>query len=446
MMSIKLKLSYTQIITLVFLVLIIFGGLLLCLPVSAKNGEWTPFINAIFTSTASLCVTGLVVYDTWTHWSLFGQVLILLLIQTGGIGIMTILTIFSVFLKRKIGLHERQLLAQSTGLMSLSGIIRLIIRIVTIIFTIELIGAIILSLRFCPQMGFVKGLWNGVFHSVSAFCNAGIDLMGKYGKFSSLTTYAGDTTVCLTIALLIVLGGIGFVVLDDIIIHKFKFKNYTLNSKIALSVSGILILVGWLLFYVFETNGVLKNLPTSEKIIAALFQSITPRTAGFDTVHFTNLAEASVLLSLVLMFIGGSSGSTAGGIKTSTLAILFLSTLNSFRKTRSMIAFRRKLDDKTAKRAAAIVSIYMIAIISATLILCATEPFSMKEALFESVSAISTVGLTLGITTSLSIVGKIVIMILIFAGRVGWITLLLALAKKRIDPPIDRPMEKILIG
>ncbi|MDR2145727.1 MAG: TrkH family potassium uptake protein [Tannerella sp.] len=441
-----MKFTYTQVIVACFFALIFLGGFLLCLPVASKTGEWTVFIDAVFTAASALCVTGLIVFDTWTHWSLFGQVVILLLIQTGGIGFMTVITIFSIYLKRTIGLHERQLLTQSTGLLQLGGVVRLIKKIVKIVIAFELIGAVILAVRFCPQMGFGTGLWNAVFHSISAFCNAGFDLMGKYGAFSSLTGYVNDFTVSLTIAALIVAGGIGFAVLDDMLFFRWRFHKYALNSKIALSVTGMLIVGGCLLFYLFEYNGLMKEFTVGEKIVASLFQSVSPRTAGFNSIDLAGLTEASVLLTIVLMIIGGSSGSTAGGIKTSTLAILIFNAFNSIRKTHSMVAFKRRLDDKTAKRAAAIVTIYLFAILAASIILCAVEECTMKEALFETASALGTVGLTLGITASLGVTGKIVLITLMFAGRVGWITLLLALARKRFDPPMERPAEKILIG
>ncbi len=348
--------------------------------------------------------------------------------------------------QRKIGLYERQLLAQSTEIMQLGGLVRLIKRIVATVLIIEAVGMIMLAVRFCPQMGFTAGLWNAIFHSVSAFCNAGFDLMGRFGEFSSLTTYATDVTVITTVMLLTFTGGLGFIVLDDIIIRKFQFRKYSLHSKIALSVTGILILSGWILYYLFESNGIFNGFTTGEKIIVSLFQSVATKTAGFNIIDTTQLTEAGILLTILLMFIGGSPGSTAGGIKTTTLAILVLNAFNSFRKTHSMVAFKRKLNDKTIKRAAAVVTIYMSVFVTAALILCAVEPFTLKDALFESVSALGSVGLSVGTIPSLSITGKVVIVVLMFAGRIGWVTLLIALAKKRIDPQVERPVEKILIG
>jgi trk system potassium uptake protein TrkH len=441
-----LKPTYTQTITLTFSALILFGGFLLCLPVASRSGEWTPALDALFTATSAACVTGLVLYDTYTHWSVFGQIVILFLFQIGGIGFMTIITMFSIFLKRKIGLFERQVLVQSAGLLKLGGVVRLIKRVITLSLCIEAAGAVFLALRFCPQMGIICGIYNAVFHSVSAFCNAGFDLLGRYRPFSSLSHFVNDFAVNITLIFLIVTGGIGFVVLDDIRIHKFKFEKYSLHSKITLSVTGILILLGLILFYIFEYNGLFAGFSAAEKLLASLFLSVTSRTSGFNAVDTSKLREASVILAMAFMFIGGGSGSTAGGIKISTLAIIVLSAVNSTRRVNKMLIFKRKLSDKTVKYASSIVTIYLFAIITASIIICSVEPLSLREVLFESVSALGTTGLSLGITPILGNTAKTVIIFLMFAGRIGWITLLLAFARKHIDPPFERPGEKILIG
>jgi trk system potassium uptake protein TrkH len=440
------RFSYTRIITAGFAALILCGGVLLSLPISSRTGEWTNLLDAIFTATSTTCVTGLIIYDTYTHWSVFGQLVLLTLIQIGGIGFMTIITMFSLFFKRKIGLHERQLLVQATGMMELGGAVRLIKRIVKMSLAIEAIGVVLLAIRFCPQMGFKTGLYNAVFHSVSAFCNAGFDLMGKYGAFSSLTGYSGDVVVCMTIAALIAIGGIGFVVWNDVWTHRLHFRQYGLHAKIVLVVTGILIAGGAVLFFLFEYDGAFAGMDLVERINSAIFQSVSPRTAGFNSVDLTGLTEASIFLTIILMFIGGSSGSTAGGIKTTSLFILVVNAQNTARKTHSMVAFKRRLGDDTIKRAGAIVTIYAFAVAAATLILCTMEPVSFRDALFETVSAIGTVGLTLGITPTFGATAKIVIIILMFAGRVGWITFLLSLSGKHNDPPVERPVEKIMVG
>ena len=419
---------------------------MLCLPIASRSGVRTPPLDALFTSTSAACVTGLVLYDTFTHWSLFGQIVILSLFQIGGIGFMTVITMFSIFLKRKIGLYERQVLVQSTGLLKLGGVVQLIKRIVLLSLCIELVGSALLALRFCPLMGVKTGVYNAVFHSISAFCNSGFDLMGKYGQFSSLGYFVKDFPVTITLVFLIITGGIGFVVLDDICIYKFRFEKYSLHTKITLTVTGILILLGLILFYVFESNGLLAGFTVPQKLLAALFQSVTARTSGFYAIDTAGLKEASVILAMVFMFIGGGSGSTAGGIKTSTLAILVLSAVNSTRKMNKMLIFKRNLSDKTVKYASSIVTIYLFAVITSAIIICSFEPFSLREALFESVSALGTAGLSLGITPVLGSAAKTVVILLMFSGRLGWITLLLAFAKKHIDPAFDRPGEKILIG
>lgn len=444
--NINLKLTYTQTIALGFVVLIFIGALILCLPISSRSGEWTSLLDTLFTATSATCVTGLVLYDTYMQWSIVGQLVILFLIQLGGIGFMTVITMFSIFMKRRIGLHERQLLVQSAGTLKLSGVVRLIKRIVKGCFCLELLGAALLATRFCPQMGFWRGIYNAIFHSISAFCNAGFDIMGKYGEYSSLTSYVGDPIVNMTIIMLIVIGGIGFVVWDDIIKHRWRFCEYTLHSKIVLTVTSLLIGSGWILFYIFETRGVLSTLSGPDKLIAALFHSITPRTAGFNTIDMAGLSEPGSFLTIIFMFIGGSSGSTAGGIKTTTLAVLFLSAFASSRKIRHVRVYKRRIEDNLIREASAFVTVYLATVIAATMLLCALEPFSLKQILFEVVSAIGTVGLTLGITPSLGAVSKVVIIFLMFIGRVGWLTLAFALAGKHFDPPLERVPEKILIG
>jgi trk system potassium uptake protein TrkH len=441
-----LKLSYTQVITFTYCALILFGGILLCLPAASRAGEWTPPLDAFFTSTSAACVTGLVLYDTYSHWSVFGQIVILLLFQIGGIGFMTVITMFSIFLKRKIGLYERQVLVQSTGLLKLGGVVSLIKNIVLLSLCVEFIGAVLLALRFCPLMGVKSGIYNAVFHSVSAFCNSGFELMGKYGQFSLLNGFVKDYTTGLTLVFLVVMGGIGFVVLDDIRLHKFKHENYSLHTKITLTVTGILILSGFILINIFEADGILAGFTVKEKIIVSLFHSVNSRTSGFNAVDTSKLKETSVILAMAFMFIGGSSGSTAGGIKTSTLAILVFSMVTSTKRVNKMQIFKRQLSDKTVKYASSIVMIYLFAVVTGAIVICFFEPFSLREALFESVSALGTAGLSLGITPMLGSAAKTVIIILMFSGRLGWITLLLAFAKKHIDPPFERPDEKILIG
>lgn len=433
----SIKLTYTQIIALGFFTLILIGGFLLSMPFSSKTGEATPFVDAIFTATTSTCVTGLVLYDTYTHWSIIGQIIIICLVQIGGIGFMSIVTLLSMFLNRKIGLKERRLLMESANTLTIGGVVALMKKILIGTFIFESIGAILLSIRFIPEMGFARGLYNGIFHSVSAFCNAGIDIMGKYGPFSSFTRYSADIVVNLTIAALIIIGGIGFIVWNDISINGFQFKKYKLHSKIVLMTTLILVLGGTLMFYLLEREHAFSGMNTRETIVASLFQSVTPRTAGFNTIDINKLSEGGSLLTIVLMFIGGNPGSTAGGIKTTTVVVLILGVIASARDTNDLNIFKRRLEDHSHRKASSIFIIYITAVLISTIIICATQPFTLKQVLFEVVSAIGTVGLTTGITPFLNTLAKLIIILLMYGGRVGGLSLALVLAEKRENIPIQ---------
>ena len=445
--KLKLKLSYTQIIALGFFLTILVGGILLTLPISSRSGEFTPFLNSIFTATSATCVTGLIVFDTYTHWSIFGQIVIICLIQIGGIGFMTIITMFSIFLKRQIGLHERRLLMQSAGSMQLSGVVKLILRIVKGTILFEGLGAILLSIRFIPEMGFKVGIYNAVFHAISAFCNAGFDLMGRFKQFSSLTKYSDDIIVNITIMSLIVIGGIGFLVWSDIIKNKWHVRRYELHSKIVISASAILIFGAAVLFFLFETkNGVLVHSSMKESILASLFQAVTPRTAGFNTVDWASITQGTSIFTIVLMLIGGSPGSTAGGMKTTTLVVLVMSAVASSRHKNSITIFKRRLDSDTVKQASAVFTLYFVGFLIGSLILCYFENLPAISIMFEVSSAIGTVGSSMGITTTLCAASKCVIIALMYAGRVGALTLMLTLAAKKKCAPVERPAEKILVG
>jgi trk system potassium uptake protein TrkH len=440
------RLTSTQIIALFFVAVIAIGTLLLCLPIASKSREWTPLLDSAFTATSATCVTGLIVRDTFTHWSLFGQLVILTMIQIGGLGVMTIIMTFSVFAKKKISLYERKLLMQSAGTIRASEIIRLLRQITKVTLICEGAGAVILATRFCPELGIVKGLYYSVFHAVSAFCNAGFDLMGRYGQFSSLTPFYSDITVNITVCALIICGGIGFIVWQDIVTHGIKFKKYSLHSKIALTTSATLILSGWLIFFLVERNSSLSNLTTGEKILAAFFQSVTSRTAGFNTVPLNRLSGAGVVLMSVLMMIGGSPGSTAGGIKTTTVAVMFFELIAAAKGDKDTVIFKRRLEDDTVKRAGAIISAYTAAVIIALIAISSAENLPLSDVLFEVASAVGTVGLTVGITPSLSSFSHIILMLLMFAGRIGGLTIIVAFAERREHAKLTRPTEKILIG
>ncbi|MBP3412063.1 MAG: Trk family potassium uptake protein [Oscillospiraceae bacterium] len=441
----KIRMSPTRLIAFGFLMVILVGALLLMLPVSSK-GEPVSFLDALFTATSATCVTGLVVLDTFTSWTGFGQVVILLLIQIGGLGLMTVITLFSFALGKRLGLYNRIVLMQSAGNMTLSGIGSLIRRIIPFTFVIEALGAALLAIRFIPEFGFGKGLWFSAFHSVSAFCNAGFDLMGGRAPFSSMTHYVADPLVTLTLSALIIIGGLGFLVWRDIRNQGFHFSKYQLHTKLVLVSSAALLFGGWLLFLIFEWNAAMEGLTVPQKLLAAFFQSVTPRTAGFNTLDLNKLSESGNLLTNVLMLIGGSPGSTAGGMKTTTVAVLLLCTWTSARGRRRDHAFCYSLDRDMLRQAASIVMIYLTMAIVAILLLCAMEPITIKQAMFEVNSAIGTVGCTLGITPQLGVASQILVILLMYVGRLGGLTFTLIFARQRPEPPIDRPTGKLLIG
>ena len=440
-------LSYPQMIASGFFFVITIGTLLLWLPIASRNNISAGFINALFTATSATCVTGLVVFDTYTQWSFFGQLVILLLIQVGGLGFMTIITMFSFLLKRKIGLKERGLLRESMNTMYIGGIVRLIKKILLGTLLFETIGAIVLSIRFVPRMGLVTGIYNGIFHSVSAFCNAGFDLMGKYEKYSSLTLFSDDVVVCLTIIVLIIVGGIGFFVWDDVTKNRHHFRRYQLHTKIVLSTTAILIVVGAICFYIFERTNLLSEMGVGEKIIASIFGAVTPRTAGYNTVDIATLTPASKLLTMVLMFIGGSPGSTAGGIKTTTLAVILISLWSSLRYEKNENIFGRRLEDNALKMASSVVSVNLIITLIATFLIIATNTMlSLTDVLFEVLSAIGTVGLSTGITSNLNTFAQMVLVLLMYCGRVGSLSFALVFTEHRMPSSVQNPREKINIG
>lgn len=442
----RMKITYTKVITIGFALLILLGTFLLMLPISSRSREWTSFTNALFTSTSATCVTGLVVYDTFSYWSIFGQLTLITLIQIGGLGFMTIITMFSFLLKRRIGLRERRLLMESAGSTELRGVLRMIRKILYGTFITEAVGALLLSVRFVPKMGLLRGIYNAVFHSVSAFCNAGFDLMGRYEPFSSLTLFYDDIYVNLIICGLIIIGGVGFIVWNDIFNFRHNVHKYSLHSKIVLVTTGVLLLVGTVLFYVFERDGVLASIPEHKRWLVSFFQSVTSRTAGFNTADLSGISHSTLVIFCILMFIGGSPGSTAGGVKTTTFAILVFSAVASARRSNYITVFKKRLEEKTARQASAVVVTYVLALAAAIMVMCAVEPFSLTSIVFEAVSAMGTVGVTMGITSELSVVSRYIVIILMYAGRIGGLTLMLTLAEKRKQVAVKRPAEQVLIG
>ncbi len=440
------RFTYTQTIVLSFALLTLIGAVLLMLPISSQSGSMTPVLNAIFTATSAISGAGLVLYDTYTYWSLFGRIVILLLIQIGNLGFIIVISMFSLFLRKRIGIYERRVLMQSEGTLRLSGVVKLLKRIFFITFITEIIGAVFLAVRFCPEFGFTRGIEFAIFHSVSAFCNAGFDLMGISAPFSSLTAYSNDPLICITVMLLIVIGALGFLVWDDVINHKFDFKKYSLHSKLVFVTNFILIVGGALLFMIFEDKNLFEGLPIWEKVLKAFFLSVTPRNAGFAILDCSQFTQGSELITDLLMFIGGGSASTAGGIKVTTVAVLFVFTIAAARNNTHPQIFKRSIPIETLKQAVAILVVYLIAVFSATAIICTLDGFSITDTFFETISAISTSGLSKGLTTQLSGISKLIIIALMFGGRVGGLTLMLTLAEKRVNAPIDRPKENVVVG
>ena len=400
--QVRSHLTQTQFIAYGFLGMILMGSLLLMLPISSRTREASSFLNCLFTATSASCVTGLVAYDTWSHWSLFGQLVVLTMIQIGGLGFVTIGVFLSIVLRRKIGLKERGLMQESVNTLEIGGVVRLAQKIIIGTAIFEGTGAVLLAIRFIPQFGLARGIYYGIFHSVSAFCNAGFDLMGCQGPYSSLVNYYNDWLVNLTVMSLIVIGGIGFIVWEDLNRHGLHFRRYMLHTKIVLLTTFALLFGSAWLFYRFEENNLLTGMDTSGKILTSLFSAVTARTAGFNTVDTGALTDASKMLTVILMFIGGSPGSTAGGVKTTTIIVMYLHLWSSIQRTYGVNAFGRRLEDDVLKRASAIFMINLTLALGAALFIMATQQFPVMDVLFESFSAIGTAGMTTGITRDLN--------------------------------------------
>ena len=439
------KLTKYQVIALSYASVILVGALLLFLPISSKTGEVTNFIDCLFTATSATCVTGLVIYDTYLHWTLFGQIVIILMIQLGGIGFMTIMTLFAGFIKKQLSLKDKNLFAFSNG-NELSDTRKIIKKIIIGTFLLEGIGAIILSTQFIPDLGVARGIFASIFHAISAFCNAGFDILGNFGEFSSLAHYLNNYVVLITLCLLIFIGGLGFLVWDDLIEKKFKFSKLSLHSKIVLSTSFILLFGGAISLFFAEYNHTLSGLSIPQKINASLFLSVTPRTCGYSLVNQAELSECGRFITVLLMRIGGNPGSTAGGAKTTTIVVMVFSVVANFRQKNSITLFKKQLEPTVTMQSVAIFTTYIMAIVVGSILLCAVEPVLMKEAIFEVVSAIGTVGLTMGITPMLSAFSEIVLILLMFGGKVGMITMIMLFAQKHTSVPLERPTEKIIVG
>jgi len=443
----KRKLSSFQIIIGGFMVVILAGSVLLMLPFATQDGKGASFLEALFTATSATCVTGLVVQDTATYWSIFGQSVILLLIQIGGMGVVTMVVLMSLVAGRKIGLKQRSTMQEAIAAPNLGGIVKLTGFIIKTTMAIEGLGTLLLFPVFYKEHGFLRGLWFAVFHAVSAFCNAGFDLMGEGAKYSSLTGYTDNLVVNIVIMALIIIGGIGFLTWEDVRNKGVHMKQYRMQSKVILLVTAILIVIPFLFFYMLELSGPQwQGLSEGEKILAALFQTVTPRTAGFNTIDLTKMSEAGQTLMMLLMLTGGAPGSTAGGMKVTTFAVLVLTMLAVFRRDEDANCFGRRIPEDTVRFAATILLMYFLLFMTGGMVICVCEGLPMLTCLFETASAIGTVGLTLGITPGLGTISRCVLIILMFLGRVGCLTLVFAASSGTKIKMVKLPKEKITVG
>ena len=441
-MARRFRLNAVQNLAISFACLILLGGATLSLPIASRTGEALPFLDALFTAASASCVTGLALYDTATRFSLFGQAVILLLIQIGGLSFMTVSILVSFLLHRRIGLHRRAVLMDTVGALQVGGVVRLVRRALLVTACCEGAGAVLLTLWFCPRYGFGRGIWMSVFHAVSAFCNAGFDLLGTN---ASLTTAAGEPLLNIVLMTLIICGGLGFLVWDDLLTHRLRFRRWRLHSKIALTGTLALFVLSAAAFYIVEGDHAFAGVSEPRKALMAAFQSVTARTAGFCTVDPTALSQGGTLLTMLLMFVGAGSGSTGGGVKVNTVIVLLLSALAHARRREDVELFQRRLDGETIRKAYSSVSLYLMACLGGCMVLC-LQDIPLTDALFESLSAIGTVGLTRGLTPSLPMASKIAVLLMMFAGRVGSMSVAMAVTRDRPAPKVRRVPEKILIG
>ncbi|HEY8892805.1 MAG TPA: TrkH family potassium uptake protein [Clostridium sp.] len=437
-----------QILAIGFAVVILIGAILLSLPISSQSGKITPFIDCIFTSTSAVCVTGLVTLDTGTYWTYFGKTVIMLLIETGGLGFMSVATLVFFILGKRISLKERLVMQEAMNVNSLQGLVKMIKYVLIFTFSVEAVGAVLFSTQFIPQFGIAKGIYYSVFHSVSAFCNAGFDLMGN---FKSVTAYANNSVVILTISALIAIGGLGFYVWVEIYNCK-NIKRLSLHSRIVIYSTIVLIVGGAILMFIFEMNNpnTMQGMSLKGKVLSSIFASVSPRTAGFNSIPLDKMTTAGNFLTIMLMFIGGSPGSTAGGIKTATAVVLFMTVVSVVKGHEDTEIFQKRISKDVVYKAFVITVLGLGIVMGVTMVLSITEspkiPF--EYFLYEATSAFATVGLTLGLTTKLTFVGKIIIALTMYAGRVGPLTIILALAKnkKAKSGIVKYPEGKILIG
>ncbi len=437
------KLSSSQMIILGFAMVILFGSLLLMLPVAIRDGQEVNFVDALFTATSAVCVTGLVVRDTATCWTGFGQAVILLLIQIGGMGVITVAVAIAVISGKKISLKQRNTMQEAISAHQVGGIVRLTSFIIGTTIFLEMLGAVFMAPSFCREFGIGRGIWYALFHSISAFCNAGFDLMGSKSPYSSLTFFAGNWMINFTIMALIVTGGIGFLTWEDIMTNRHRIRKYRVQSKVILSMTVLLIAIPSLYFFFFELSGY----PLEERILGSLFQSVTARTAGFNTIDFNRMSEAGLAVMILLMLVGGSPGSTAGGMKTTTFAVLLSTAISVFFHREHTHFFGRRMDEDTVRNAVTILMMYLVLFLGGGLIISRVERIGLLECLFETSSAVATVGLSLGLTPQLGMLSRIILIFLMYIGRVGGLTLVFAaLSGNRRGNTARLPQEKMTVG
>ena len=438
----RVHLSSFQVILLGFLLVILVGAILLSLPFSSGNMRPVPFINALFTSASAVCVTGLVVYDTACQWSLFGKIVILLLIQIGGLGVVTMSVLLMIATGRRIGIFQRLTMQDAVSAPQIGGIIRFTRFFLKGTVIIEGLGALLLFPSFAKEFGAWRGLGYAIFHSISAFCNAGFDLMGRGGQFSSFTRYAGNIWINVILMLLIITGGLGYLTWQDLLNNKFRFRGLRLQTKIILFMTAVLIGVPFLYFVLFEFT----NLPVKERILVSLFQSVTPRTAGFNTFPYSDVSETGLLITILLMLTGGAPGSTAGGMKVTTVFALVASTHSSLRRRNEVNAFRRRIDAGVLKNAFTLLMVYMTLLLAGTMVIAKVEHIPVIHVMFECASALGTVGLTTGITPMLGNASKLILIGFMYLGRAGGITIAYAMLRSAARSTPRMPTEKIIVG
>ena len=442
MSGIGKRFSSSQIIIMGFAALILLGSFLLMLPFSTQNGRGATFTDALFTATSAVCVTGLVVQDTATYWSSFGQAVIITMIQIGGMGVVTVAIAITTLSGRQISLKQRSTMQEAISAHKVGGIVRMTGFIIRMTALFELLGAVLLAPTFCREFGIAKGIWYAVFHSISAFCNAGFDLMGVKSQFSSLSFFADHAAVNIIVMALIVTGGIGFMTWDDIKTHKHRLRKYRMQSKVILVTTALLIALPALYFFFFEFG----NETAGNRILLSLFQAITPRTAGFNTADLTKIGQVGTVIIILLMLVGGSPGSTAGGMKTTTLAVLFSTAISVFRRREHTHFFGRRISDDTVRNAATILMLYLVLFLTGGCVISLVEGLPLGTCLFETASAVGTVGLTLGITPSLGLVSQFILIVLMFIGRVGGLTLIFSAVSDSRGNTARLPQEKLTVG